>query len=57
MALLPSLRKITVTDSGTHREELAATQHEAGSVAQKVGDLYKIVMDSVKLNKDGVAPH
>lgn len=27
-------------------EELAATQHEAGSVAQKVGDLYKIVMDS-----------
>ena len=37
-------------------EELAATQHEAGSVAQKIGDLYKIVMDSVKLNKDGVAP-
>lgn len=22
-------------------EELAATQHEAGSVAQKIGDLYK----------------
>ena len=37
-------------------EELAATQHETGSVAQKVGDLYKIVMDSVKLNKEGVAP-
>ena len=37
-------------------EELAATQHEAGSVAQKVGDLYKIVMDSVKLNKDGITP-
>ena len=37
-------------------EEFAATQHEAGSVAQKIGDLYKIVMDSVKLNKDGVAP-
>lgn len=37
-------------------EELAATQHEAGSVAQKVGDLYKIVMDSVKLNNEGVAP-
>ncbi|MCD8183349.1 MAG: M13 family metallopeptidase [Bacteroides sp.] len=37
-------------------EELAATQHEAGSVAQKVGDLYKIVMDSVKLNNDGVTP-
>ena len=37
-------------------EELAATQHESGSVAQKIGDLYKIVMDSVKLNKDGVTP-
>ena len=37
-------------------EELAATQHEAGSVAQKVGDLYKMVMDSVKLNNDGIAP-
>ena len=37
-------------------EELAATPHEAGSVAQKIGDLYKIVMDSVKLNQDGVAP-
>lgn len=37
-------------------EELAATQHEAGSVAQKVGDLYKIVMDSVKLNNEGVEP-
>ena len=36
-------------------EELAATQHEAGSVAQKVGDLYKIAMDSVKLNQEGVA--
>lgn len=37
-------------------EELAGTQHEAGSVAQKIGDLYKIVMDSVKLNKEGVEP-
>lgn len=37
-------------------EELAATQHEAGSVAQKVGDMYKIAMDSVKLNQEGVAP-
>lgn len=37
-------------------EELAATQHEAGSIAQKVGDLYNIAMDSVKLNKEGVAP-
>lgn len=37
-------------------EELAAAQHEAGSVAQKVGDLYRIAMDSVKLNQEGVAP-
>ena len=37
-------------------EELAATQHEAGSVAQKVGDMYKIAMDSVKLNQEGVTP-
>lgn len=37
-------------------EELAAAKHDAGSVAQKVGDLYNIAMDSVKLNKDGAAP-
>ena len=34
-------------------EQLSARQHEAGSVAQKVGDLYRIAMDSVKLNSDG----
>ena len=38
-------------------EELAAQQDKKpGSVAQKVGDLYNIAMDSVKLNKEGVAP-
>ncbi|NDV83809.1 M13 family metallopeptidase [Bacteroides sp. 51] len=37
-------------------EELAAASHEAGTVAQKVGDLYNIAMDSVKLNADGAAP-
>lgn len=37
-------------------EELAVNKHEAGSVAQKIGDLYNIAMDSVKLNKEGVAP-
>ena len=37
-------------------EELASAPHEAGSVAQKVGDLYNIAMDSVKLNQEGVAP-
>ena len=37
-------------------EELAAQQHEAGSVAQKVGDLYKIAMDSVKWTYPSNAP-
>ena len=37
-------------------EELSAQQHEAGSVAQKVGTLYKVAMDSVKLNQEGIAP-
>lgn len=37
--------------------ELAAKKDNApGSPAQKVGDLYNIAMDSVKLNKEGVAP-
>lgn len=37
-------------------EELAAAHHEAGTIAQKVGDLYRIAMDSVKLNNQGAAP-
>lgn len=37
-------------------QDLAGGTHQQGSVAQKVGDLYKIVMDSVKLNADGVTP-
>ena len=37
-------------------EGLAATQHEKGSVAQKIGDLYAMMMDSVKQNKEGVKP-
>jgi len=37
--------------------ELAAkTDNAPGSAAQKVGDLYNIAMDSVKLNQEGVAP-
>ena len=37
--------------------ELAAKKDNApGSAAQKVGDLYNIAMDSVKLNKEGAAP-
>ena len=37
-------------------EELAKTEHEQGSVAQKVGTLYNLAMDSVKLNDEGIAP-
>ncbi|MDP4277564.1 MAG: M13 family metallopeptidase [Bacteroidota bacterium] len=36
--------------------DLGKTQHDQGSVAQKIGDLYKLGMDSVKLNNDGAAP-
>lgn len=37
--------------------ELAAKKDNTpGSAAQKVGDLYNIAMDSVKLNKEGVTP-
>lgn len=37
-------------------EELGKTKHEKGSVGQKIGDLYMIGMDSVKLNTGGNGP-
>ena len=37
-------------------EGLAAQQHEAGTTAQKVGDLYNMAMDSVARNEQGYAP-
>lgn len=37
-------------------EGLAQGAHAEGSLEQKIGDMYNIVMDSVKQNKDGVAP-
>lgn len=37
-------------------EELAKTKHEQGSVEQKIGDTYAMMMDSVRQNKDGVSP-
>lgn len=37
-------------------EELAAQKSKKGSVARKIGDLYNMAMDSVKLNADGAAP-
>ena len=36
--------------------EQAAKENEPGSNAQKVGDLYKLVMDSTRRNSEGVAP-
>ena len=37
-------------------EGIAAGQHAAGTVEQKIGDLYNMAMDSAKLNQDGYAP-
>ncbi len=36
--------------------DLAKTQHAPGTVGQKVTDLYKLAMDSDRLNREGVAP-
>ena len=37
-------------------DELIAKEQEKGSVAQKVADVYKMVTDSVRLNKEGAEP-
>ncbi len=37
-------------------ENLATQENPAGSVAQKIGDLYKMAMDSAKRNADGYEP-
>lgn len=37
-------------------EGIAATQHEEGSVEQKIGDLFNIAMDSARLNREGIEP-
>ena len=36
--------------------DIAAGQHEQGSIAQKIGDLYNLAMDAEKLNADGMTP-
>ena len=36
--------------------EIASKEHEQGSVAQKIGDLYNLAMNTEKLNADGMAP-
>lgn len=37
-------------------EELGRKENKIGSTAQKIGDLYKMGMDSTKLNKDAASP-
>lgn len=37
-------------------EELSKKSNEEGSVAQKIGSMYTLGMDSVQLNKEGAAP-
>lgn len=37
-------------------EDLGKINHKEGSIAQKIGDLYDIAMDSVKLNTEGAKP-
>lgn len=37
-------------------EGFASKENPAGSQGQKIGDLYNLAMDSVKLNADGIAP-
>ena len=36
--------------------EIASKEHEKGSVAQKIGDLYNLAMNTEKLNADGMTP-
>nr|WP_320059901.1 M13 family metallopeptidase [uncultured Bacteroides sp.] len=37
-------------------EGLAKQKHDVGTVAQKIGDLYNMALDSVRLNKEGILP-
>lgn len=37
-------------------QELAAEQHEQGSVAQKIGDIYNLSMDTARRAVEGIAP-
>lgn len=37
-------------------EELASAKNEKGTVEQKIGDLYKMALDSVRLNEEGIKP-
>jgi putative endopeptidase len=36
--------------------EIASQKHETGSVSQKIGDLYNLMMDTARLEKEGIDP-
>lgn len=37
-------------------QDIAAGENKKGSIEQKIGDLYNMMMDSVRLNSEGAAP-
>ena len=37
-------------------QEIAAKQYPQGSVAQKIGDIYNLAMDTARRDKEGIAP-
>ena len=37
-------------------QEIAAAQHEQGSVEQKIGDIYNLALDTARRNQEGIAP-
>ncbi|MBR5802933.1 MAG: M13 family metallopeptidase [Bacteroidaceae bacterium] len=51
-----ALDELSVEQVKTLLNELAAQQHEEGSVGQKIGTLYNVVMDSAKQNAEGIEP-
>ena len=51
-----ALGELSIEQVKTLLNELAAQPHEAGSVGQKIGTLYNVVMDSTKQNAEGINP-
>ena len=50
------VRDENTTALSTLFQEIAGRQNPKGSIAQKIGDLYNMAMDSARLNADGAAP-
>ena len=51
-----ALGELSVEQVKTLLNELATQQHEDGSIGQKIGTLYNVVMDSTKQNTEGIKP-